>query len=39
VRDPEVMWGARSGSFHTPVGADWQQAYRDKLREAVRVPR
>jgi hypothetical protein len=33
------MWGARSGSFHTPLDADWQQAYLDKLQGAVRVPR
>jgi phthalate 4,5-dioxygenase len=39
VRDPEVMWDARSGSFHTPADADWQQAYRENLATAVRVPR
>ncbi|HET8748476.1 MAG TPA: (2Fe-2S)-binding protein, partial [Ramlibacter sp.] len=39
VADPEVMWGARSGSFHTPAGVDWQQAYREKLQAATRVPR
>ncbi|HEX7891091.1 MAG TPA: Rieske 2Fe-2S domain-containing protein [Ramlibacter sp.] len=39
VSDPQVMWEARSGSFHTPGEADWQQAYREKLREATRVPR
>jgi hypothetical protein len=39
VRDPEVMWEARSGSFHTPADADWQQAYREHLAAAVRVPR
>ena len=39
VADPESMWGARSGSFHTPLDADWQQAYQDKLQGAVRVPR
>jgi phenylpropionate dioxygenase-like ring-hydroxylating dioxygenase large terminal subunit len=39
VRDPEAMWGARSGSFHTPVGKDWQEAYRENLQTAVRVPR
>ncbi|HET8746783.1 MAG TPA: Rieske 2Fe-2S domain-containing protein [Ramlibacter sp.] len=39
VADPEVMWGARSGSFHTPAGVDWQQAYREKLQAAMRVPR
>jgi hypothetical protein len=39
VRDPEVMWEARSGAFHTPPEADWQQAYRENLKDAVRVPR
>jgi phthalate 4,5-dioxygenase len=39
VRDPEAMWGARSGSFHTPQGKDWQEAYRENLQSAVRVPR
>jgi phthalate 4,5-dioxygenase len=39
VADPEVMWDARSGSFHTPPDSDWLQAYREKLREAMRVPR
>jgi len=39
VVDPEVMWGARSGSFHTPAGVDWQQAYRERLQAATRVPR
>jgi hypothetical protein len=39
VEDPEVMWGARSGSFHTPAGKDWQEAYRENLAKATRVPR
>jgi hypothetical protein len=39
VTDPEVMWGARSGSFHTPKDANWQQAYQEKLAGATRVPR
>jgi hypothetical protein len=34
-----VMWDARSGSFHTPADADWQQACRENLMKAVRVPR
>nr|WP_205964553.1 Rieske 2Fe-2S domain-containing protein [Ramlibacter agri] len=38
VRDPQVMWDARSGSFHTPAAADWQQAYREQLQAAIRVP-
>lgn len=39
VEDPEVMWGARSGSFHTEPGKDWQEAYRENLGKATRVPR
>jgi hypothetical protein len=39
VADPQVMWGARSGSFHTPAGEDWQKAYAEKLAAAMRVPR
>jgi len=39
VTDPEAMWEARSGSFHTEVGKDWQQAYGENLKKAVRVPR
>jgi phenylpropionate dioxygenase-like ring-hydroxylating dioxygenase large terminal subunit len=39
VRDPEVMWGARSGSFHTALSKDWQQAYSERLDKAMRVPR
>jgi hypothetical protein len=39
VADPEVMWGARSGSFHTPAGANWQEAYQEKLKDAQRVAR
>jgi phenylpropionate dioxygenase-like ring-hydroxylating dioxygenase large terminal subunit len=38
-RDPEALWGARSGSFHTPAGTDWQEAYRENLEAATRVPR
>ncbi len=38
VADPEVMRDARSGSFHTPDGVDWQQAYKEKLAQATRVP-
>jgi phenylpropionate dioxygenase-like ring-hydroxylating dioxygenase large terminal subunit len=38
VNDPQVLWGARSGSFHTPLEMDWQQAYEEKLGKAVRVP-
>jgi len=38
VMNPEVMWGARSGTFHTPVAADWKVAYEEKLEKAVRVP-
>jgi len=38
VTDPEVMWQARSGSFHTAIHADWQEAYAEKLEQAVRVP-
>ncbi|HYF17818.1 MAG TPA: Rieske 2Fe-2S domain-containing protein [Ramlibacter sp.] len=39
LEDPEVMWEARSGSFHTPPDVDWQQAYREQLAAATRVPR
>lgn len=39
AKDPEVMWGARSGSFHTPAGVDWQVAYLERLGQAVRVPK
>jgi phenylpropionate dioxygenase-like ring-hydroxylating dioxygenase large terminal subunit len=39
VQDPEALWGARSGSFHTPAGADWQQAYAENLARATRVRR
>jgi phthalate 4,5-dioxygenase oxygenase subunit len=38
VTNPEVMWRARSGSFHTPVDADWQIAYEEKLEAAMRLP-
>ena len=36
--DPQVMWRARSGSFHTPIDADWERAYEEKLGAAVRLP-
>jgi hypothetical protein len=38
VTNPEVMWRARSGSFHTAGDADWQAAYEENLRKAVRLP-
>jgi phthalate 4,5-dioxygenase oxygenase subunit len=38
VSNPEVMWRARSGSFHTPAEMDWQAAYEENLAKAVRVP-
>jgi hypothetical protein len=38
IADPEVMRDARSGSFHTADGIDWQQAYKEKLAQATRVP-
>lgn len=37
VQDPQVMWEARSGSFHAEPGVDWMQAYRDNLARAQRV--
>ena len=37
VQDPQVMWEARSGSFHAEQGVDWMQAYRDNLARAQRV--
>jgi phenylpropionate dioxygenase-like ring-hydroxylating dioxygenase large terminal subunit len=38
VTNPEVMWRARSGSFHTPADADWTAAYEEKLEAAMRLP-
>jgi phthalate 4,5-dioxygenase oxygenase subunit len=37
VTNPEVMWRARSGSFHTAAEVDWQTAYEDNLKKALRV--
>jgi len=37
VDNPEVFWRARSGAFHTPIDADWLQAYEQHLAEATRV--
>ena len=31
--------GARSGSFHTSAGVDWQRAYRERLIGATRAQR
>jgi len=39
ISDPEAMWGARSGSFHTAAGVDWQEAYAEHLEQATRVRR
>jgi phthalate 4,5-dioxygenase oxygenase subunit len=39
IADPEAMWGARSGSFHTAAEVPWQEAYRERLKEATRVAR
>jgi hypothetical protein len=39
IADPEAMWGARSGSFHTAAGVPWQEAYSERLKEATRVAR
>ena len=37
IEQPQVMWEARSGSFHADAGVDWLQAYRDNLARAERV--
>ena len=37
VSNPEAMWRARSGTFHTEAHEDWQVAYEKNLKNAVRV--
>ena len=37
VSNPEAMWRARSGTFHTEANEDWQVAYENNLNNAVRV--
>lgn len=37
AREPEVYWQARSGSFKTEIGEDWQQAYAQRLQQVTRV--
>jgi len=39
VEDPEVFWKARSGSFHTPIDAEWLSAYDEHLQVSNRVAR
>ncbi|HVV92442.1 MAG TPA: Rieske 2Fe-2S domain-containing protein [Hyphomicrobiales bacterium] len=34
--DPSVYWSARSGTFHADAATDWQDAYRDNLKTAIR---
>jgi len=35
--DPEVFFAARSGAFHTAPGADWWQAYEDRVAAAIKA--
>lgn len=37
VDDPRTLMAARSGYFEMPTSVEWQQAYADKMRSAVRV--
>ena len=37
ISNPEAMWRARSGTFHTAAHEDWQVAYENNLKNAVRV--
>jgi len=37
ISNPEAMWRARSGAFHTAAHEDWQVAYENNLKNAVRV--
>lgn len=37
--DPRVYRGIRSGAFHVDPATDWQQAYAEQLKGAMRWPR
>jgi phenylpropionate dioxygenase-like ring-hydroxylating dioxygenase large terminal subunit len=37
--DPQVYRGIRSGSFHVDPATDWQVAYAEQLKRALRWPR
>jgi phthalate 4,5-dioxygenase oxygenase subunit len=38
VDDPEVFFRARAGSFYVDDKVDWQDAYQQQLKAAIRWP-